>query len=89
MTCHARRDLDFAPRQSPADYLCLLELERAEARALLDEAQARAYDEQIRAQFADALADRAAARRLLALRVAGLGAAGLGAHFAVAFAQVP
>lgn len=42
-----RLDIDFAPRQSPADYLCLLELERAEARALLDEAQARAFDEHL------------------------------------------
>lgn len=81
MTCHARRDLDFADPH----YLSLLELERAEARALLDEAQARAFDEHLRARFADALAERSRARRLLLLRAAGLGAGALTAHFAVAF----
>ena len=38
---HPRHDI--APRQSPVDYLCLLEREREEARAMLDELQARAF----------------------------------------------
>lgn len=54
MTYRTRRDADFLPCP---DYFELLERERDEARAILDEAQARALDEHIRAQ---ARADSAA-----------------------------